>query len=282
VSRKIELTGVSKYDTPHIAVSKTGETFEAKYNKTLSTLARYLITVTNDGNRELAPVYVEDLFPAGAVFINASVRPDSISSKSANWTLTHLAVGGQSAIEVLFNVTKSVDLVNIVQVAGAYDDKWATAVNYTVIERSWLQCCQPEIEVTKTAEVVGESSILYIVTLKSNANQTMAATVTDYLPAYMTVDRASVAPQSYENGRAVWTFLDLAPGETRTIEYTATVSRNGQYTNQVHVDATSLDGTGSGDRRRQHHGRHRRNGPASADDSLRWLAAARRVRAEYI
>ncbi|OPX77807.1 MAG: Cna protein B-type domain protein [Methanosaeta sp. PtaB.Bin039] len=245
LSRKVKLTGVSKYDTPHISVSKTGEIFEAKYNKTWATLARYTITVTNDGNRDLSPIHLLEIFPAGAEFINATVRPDSLGSKSANWTLTHLDVGGQSTIGLLFNVTKSLDLVDIVQVAGAYDDKWATAANYTVIERSWLQCCSPDIEVAKTAEVIGDAQILYTVTLKSNANHSMAATVTDHLPAYLTMIRSSMEPKIYESGRIVWMFLDIAPGETKSVQYLANAARNGQYTNQVHVEASSIDGTGS-------------------------------------
>ena len=38
---------------------------------------------------------------------------------------------------------------------------------------------------------------------------------------------------------------NLRPGEPVTIEYSMRAARNGAYTNKVHVDVSSMDGSGS-------------------------------------
>ena len=43
-----------------------------------------------------------------------------------------------------------------------------------------------------------------------------------------------------------WAYADLKPGEIATIEYEVHAARNGAYTNRVHVDASAVDGSGSG------------------------------------
>jgi hypothetical protein len=77
IERRILFTGVAKYDRPHLTVVKRGtfqkETiFNAKDEILVGesrdkeiTVATYVITVTNDGNKALGPVYVQRLMPTG-------------------------------------------------------------------------------------------------------------------------------------------------------------------------------------------------------------------------
>jgi len=60
IRRNVDVSGVARYNLPHITVTKSG-----KPATTPGSLVDYAITVTNDGNRALGPVYVQDLFPAG-------------------------------------------------------------------------------------------------------------------------------------------------------------------------------------------------------------------------
>jgi hypothetical protein len=83
--RRVIFTGVAKYDRPHLSVTKTldgiveetlpwgrGEEHLAGETKTRE-VASYTITIENDGNKALGPVYVQDLFPPAGLGIHRGV-----------------------------------------------------------------------------------------------------------------------------------------------------------------------------------------------------------------
>ncbi|MCX6676245.1 MAG: hypothetical protein NTW84_07495, partial [Methanothrix sp.] len=123
IRQKTSIKGTARYDRPHINVIKDGEIISQ--SNPSKTYARYKIAVENDGNKMLSPVYVKDLFPPGALYINSSLRP-SLTSSSANWTLTHLPVGGRSEITLWLEMgeDRSDTLVNRVQAGGSHEAGW--------------------------------------------------------------------------------------------------------------------------------------------------------------
>ena len=123
IKRKVSLTGVSRYDTPHISVRKEGRLTYGLVKKVNSTIAKYIITIINDGSRSLGPIYVRDDFPAGTEFIDSSLRPSQLSGGRANWTLVSLGIGSIKTIKLRLNVTEEAgDLVNVVMASGAYSE----------------------------------------------------------------------------------------------------------------------------------------------------------------
>ena len=70
ISRNVEIGGVASFDQPHLSISKSGSQEPAG-----GTFIDYVITVKNDGNRALGPVYIQDLFPPGTEYISSSLRP---------------------------------------------------------------------------------------------------------------------------------------------------------------------------------------------------------------
>ena len=78
-------------------MTKTGE-IELLNSSGKSSKVRYTITLENDGNRALGPIYVKDFFPEGAMFIDSSLRPSELTHARAEWTLTHLSIGDRSSI----------------------------------------------------------------------------------------------------------------------------------------------------------------------------------------
>ena len=97
-SRSILLSGVSRYDQPHISVSKEGRIGSEWVNRKNTTVAEYNISITNDGNRALAPIYVRDLFPPGTEYISSTLMPTEVSKSAANRTVLHLGRGDTLAI----------------------------------------------------------------------------------------------------------------------------------------------------------------------------------------
>ena len=260
IERSLIFTGVPKYDRPHLTVVKNGsiseETiFDAK-DTTLAgeskdeviKVATYTITIENDGNRALGPIYVKDLFPPKSVYINASVRPCELTDSYANWTLTHIATGDTSTIILNLDVTKHVpaELVNRVEVCGGYnEDEWICASNFTALEMEWLTCCPDEtISVAKTAEVdeTNSSVVLYRIEIENQANVTRVATVTDHLPEGMVLQGAKDPFASYENDTVVWNLIEIGPFETVAIDYMAEALWSGRFVNTVEVDARSAEG----------------------------------------
>jgi len=65
----------------------------------------------------------------------------------------NLGIGSSITIDLWLKAEPDSDLVNRVNVAGGYGDKWVTASNVSTIEKSWLGCCPPEIYLTETARV---------------------------------------------------------------------------------------------------------------------------------
>lgn len=137
VHRKTVVTGIQKYDSPHLNVTKTGE-IELLNGSERSCIVRYTITLENNGNRALGPIYVKDFFPEGAKFVESSLRPSELTHSRAEWTLTHLAIGDRSSITLRLEVVNCPDdmIVNRAEATGGYNgDYWITDSSSFIVER---------------------------------------------------------------------------------------------------------------------------------------------------
>ena len=249
INRHVLLTGTSKYDIPHLTVIKEGRIKNEWYNKVNATQAEYTITITNDGNRALAPIYVKDLFPAGTQYVKSTIRPASLAANEANWTLVHLGIGNTITIGLTLNITEGspgTNLVNRVVACGVFGDKSVCAGNYSSLEFGWQTCCPPEVLVSKKAwlDESEPTEVHYRIVVKNNAPDSVAVTVTDQLPGGMTLLGASINPNTDNTGQMVWALPEIKPGRIETIDYTARALRDGGYTSTVHIDATAINGTG--------------------------------------
>jgi len=248
ITRKTSLTGTSRYDTPHITVRKEGSITYGLVGKVNATLAEYTITVINDGSRSLGPVYVQDIFPEGTEFVESSLRPSEIGESYANWTLLSLGIGSKSTINLILNVTEEAgDLVNVAVASGGYNDKMAVGRNISYLGGEGLPCCSPQLLAEKTAEIDAADTTLihYAIRLKNAGSSSMAVKIEDYMPPELSIISTSEPPSDYSLERTVWMLTDLLPGELRSITYTARAAKNGPYTNQAHLEAYSLNGTGT-------------------------------------
>ncbi|MCX6676664.1 MAG: hypothetical protein NTU95_01800 [Methanothrix sp.] len=254
IKRHVLLTGVSKYDVPHMTVTKDGKTVNRWYNGTNATIAVYTIHLTNDGNRALAPIQVMDRFPPGTEYVYSSIKPSSLGKTQANWTLTHMGIGDNVDIELELNVTDAGangellgDLVNRVDVCGSYSGGWVNAASYHVMPVNWLGCCSPELDLKKTAAVEQSDQTLidYKIVLQNLAPYPMAVTVMDYLPDSLEIVEANQTPAKYGPGRAEWVFNTVPAGEVVTIDYVARALRDGPQINKVKVRGIAITGEGT-------------------------------------
>jgi uncharacterized repeat protein (TIGR01451 family) len=247
--RHILMAGASKYDYPHITVTKEGDMKYGIFNRTNSTIAEYNITITNDGNRALAPIYVQDKFPPGTEYISSSVKPVTLSASVANWTILHLGIGNSLTINLKLNIKDYApdNVVNCVVVSGVTGSSLVSSSNCSRLESNWLGCCQGKVFVNKQASLdsLDPTVVHYAITIGSDAQSTWTAEVIDRIPGDMKLLSSAIEPYSVDSNYIRWNFASLLPGEAKTIEYSMQAARNGAYTNIVHVDMNEIDGSGS-------------------------------------
>ncbi len=134
LKRRLILSEPALYDWPHLQLVKEGMLRDDA--------AAYTITLKNDGNVSLGPLYLQDLFPPGASFINSSLRPSQLYGNSSNWTLLHLAVGDTVRIDINLDVENcSGDIVNRASVLADCSLGTVTAENCSTIFIEPLSCC---------------------------------------------------------------------------------------------------------------------------------------------
>lgn len=249
IKRHVHLSGVSKYDRPHLTVIKEGTTRTEWLNGTDATLAEYSIRITNDGDRALAPIQVRDIFPPGTQYVRSTIRPAKLEPAFADWTLAHLGIGDTIVIGLTLNVTEIAqgNLVNRVDVCGSYSGGSVCSGNYSVQEFSWLACCPPTVHLSKKAwlDESDPTIVHYRIVVANRADDSVAVTVTDQLPASMTLLDASIEPNTNAGSQIIWALTDIPAGKSRSIDYTARASRDGGFTNIVHIDAVAINGDSS-------------------------------------
>jgi len=252
VGRRVLFEGISKYDRPHLNLTKTGvvsqETVVEDGAERTITVAKYTIALENDGNRALGPVRVKDLFPPGAAYINSSLRPFELTSGSAEWVLTHLAIGGRAEIRVRLEVTDlcDQDLVNRAEASGGYDGEWVNATNFYSIDRGRLWCCPAGgVSAAKTGRPDADDPnlVVYNLTLRNEADTTRVVSVIDHLPDGMRLVGSSVPFSSYDDGVVTWNLIDLEPFETETISYQVEALVSGTFANRAEIEVASVNGT---------------------------------------
>lgn len=248
IKYKTSLQGTAKFDRPHINVIKEGQIVKPENQS--RTYARYEIIIENDGNEILSPIYVNDLFPPGAVYVNSSLRP-SLADSVANWSITHLPVGGRSEITLWLEIGENLSnrLVNRVQATGSHAAGWASASNISVLECGWLPCApsQGDQIVVKKRAFVNESAsdlVWYLLRIENHGNCTPSLTVTDSLPRGMKLIGATPDVTSYdrESNTLFWNIVSLKPNDVVSIIYQVQVTAGGKQVNQVKVEAISPEG----------------------------------------
>ena len=247
--REVVLTGVSKYDHPHLTVAKEGSVREVRYRGRNISLADYLVTITNDGDRSLAPVYIRDHFPSGSSFINASARPEYQRPDLANWTIPYLGIGDTITLRVRLNVTdqESSPLINRVYVSGGYHGGWVHAQAYSSLEPNWLSCCRPLVNLEKAAwlDPANPRLVRFRLVASNDGSGPVAATLVDFMPSGLQLVGSTVPISQQRSDSLVWVLGDLGAGQKVVIEYAASALHKGEYINTAQLMAEAIDGSGS-------------------------------------
>jgi large repetitive protein len=244
VERRMHLQEISWADMAHLYVMNEGRLVK-EVTKNI-TAAKYSIIIINDGYTDLGPIYVRDAFPNGTQFISSSVTPSKIGSGYANWTFDSLLMGQSLKIDLNLKPIKDAkDLVNCVSASGQYDHRLVVAGNFSTIERGSLNRNNLNIKAYKNAKInpADTSIIAYRIAVENQDNRSIVARITDILPDGLMFLNSSIEPQNITNDLS-WVIMDIAPGETKYVEYSAQALWTDQLVNRAHIDAHAIDGSG--------------------------------------
>jgi uncharacterized repeat protein (TIGR01451 family) len=247
IERKMAIMPI--YQTPHISIASEGRLDQPGCDR-----LRYVITIINDGNLDLGPVYVRNTFPAGTRFVDASLQPLDLGSRYANWSISRLGTASSVTIEFELQITARRDsYTNRVRAQTVYQsedrrgrvrERKLRASDTSVLEADWTGCVPQNISATYTAssDPLQPNLLNYRLTVQNLAKEDMRFDITASLPKGVKFI-SSASPTSEIRGDEIsWTIDRLAPGRRRTISFTAEAELDGLLASVANVQGRSLDG----------------------------------------
>ena len=230
----------SNFLAPDVSIAKT-----CPIDMVTDEPAAYTLTVSNEGTSTAKSVTVTDVLPATVSFVSATPAPTSIVGQTLTWDLGDLAVGASTAITITVNpdatngtATNGASVTTTSQEGGAGSANNADSCDSTFKS--------PDIAVATVCPVdmIAGEAASYTVTIDNPGTSTAKGVVlTDVLPAGVTFDSASTAPDAIVGQALTWTLGDLAAGATVTITINVTPNATtGIGTNSASATTTSSEG----------------------------------------
>jgi len=214
---------------------------------------RYTITLVNDGNLTLSPVFVRTSFPSGTSYLDTSQRPHELTSRYANWSVSKLSIGESFNINLDLqivtrkeNYTSSSSAVTIYQQIRRnmiYDRK-LRARGTSRLEADWSACIPGNLSAvySATRNKVNPKIFSYRLTVKNLADENISAKITVTLPFNIVFINSSTRYKQLSEDTIVWTIDKLNAGKKKYIRYMAEAKEDGSYISNASVTSFSLDG----------------------------------------
>ncbi len=200
----------------------------------------FTIIVNNTGECNLTGVFVEEQAPEGLTCVDyVSVRGTwTVSADNKKFTLGNLAKGDWAIFNITFKTTKLGNLTNVV-VAGSNETENKTTNNNTTVNPT----CDVVItkEVNASSIFVNETVEWTIVVVNKGPSIAENVIVNDTLPKGVIIvgDLPNGGKQVGNN--IIWELGDLDVNDPVTLKFVAKITVEGNNTNLVSVNSTTLD-----------------------------------------
>jgi uncharacterized repeat protein (TIGR01451 family) len=206
--------------------------------------------VTNNGPSTVTTLTLTDTVPAALSNVAFTPSTGSYDSGTGIWSGLNLASGQSVTMDLSGTIdpTATGNLVNSVTVSTPAGVTDTNSGNNTDTDTDTLTP-QADLSVTKTdgTDIVFQGgNINYTITVTNNGPSTVTAVnLNDTVPAVLMNPSFMAASGNYDSGSGDWTGLNLATGQSVTMQLTGTVSpqATGNLTNSV----TVLPSTGTTD-----------------------------------
>jgi len=216
----------------------------------VGSLVTFEVVVTNNGPQDNFGVQVTDILPSGYTFTGFTVSTGTYDTTTGVWTVGNLVTGDAETLQIVARVNPSGDYTNKAEVTAAtLPDPDSTPNNGVTTEDDYAEVTtvpvptSADLSLTKTvnnaAPLVGSQVTFSIQVTNSGPQEANSVAVTDLLPSGYTYASYSATTGSYDSSTGVWTVGNMPISDSYTLQITATVNANGNYTNTAEVTASS-------------------------------------------
>ncbi|RMF04944.1 MAG: DUF11 domain-containing protein, partial [Chloroflexi bacterium] len=213
----------------------------------------YTVIITNNGPHDATGVTVNDLLPAGVVYVS----DDSLGaydSVTGDWTVGNLANGASATLNITADVTAANGtlVTNTAAASGTETDPNA-ANDSASVDITVTNLPAADLGVTKTIDNAAPATggvVKYTVTVTNNGPDTATGVVvTDTLPAGDVSWVSDDSNSAYNTTTGEWAVGSLGNGASATLNITATVNAaNGAVvTNTATVGGNEIDPNAAND-----------------------------------
>ncbi|ADL59042.1 DUF11 domain-containing protein [Methanothermobacter marburgensis] len=216
---------------------------DVKITKTVSNTAPdfgetvvFYITVTNLGPDTATVVRTVDGLPAGLIYQSHVASAGVYFPEFYVWTVDSLAPGASETLNLTALVDATGELINTVSVtATEYDPDMTNNYAAAVINGRPLADIAVQKTVLLTPIKNGQSTNFTVTVTNNGPNDATGVTVTDILPAALTIVSSEASQGTFAGG--VWTVGNLANGSSATLVLEVLANAAGIFTNYVNASA---------------------------------------------
>lgn len=246
ITRKILIRPI--YKAPHLTVYSKGLIHRPECDR-----LEYTITIVNDGNQALGPIYLRDTFPSGTSFIGSSIEPFELAPRYGNWSISTLGSGGSISFDIYLQVTaRRENYTNRLMAVTIYKqttgktthDRRLRASNSSLLEANWSNCPAQDISATLTSSVDPKDPRIlnYRLAVKNLADENISINATVLLPQGLKFINSTLKPSGISEDEIVWTVSKLVPERRRSISFMAEAEREGLLVSRARVVGSTIEG----------------------------------------
>jgi uncharacterized repeat protein (TIGR01451 family) len=201
----------------------------------------FTINAFNAGPSTATGLQVRDVLPAGLNFSSSSVSQGSYSNATGIWNVGSLNNGGTATLSILATVAANGSLTNTASLSAADQ----TDINNQNDQASiTLSAAVADLALTKTVDVASPNvgdNVNFTITLSNSSgpNNATGVTVTDILPAGMSLITSSASQGSYDGGSGLWSVGEVLIGSSPTLTIMARVDSIGAKTNTAQISGSN-------------------------------------------
>jgi uncharacterized repeat protein (TIGR01451 family) len=196
----------------------------------------FTLTLTSSGPSAATDVEVLDSLPAGLSFVSATPSVGSYSSGTGIWTIGDVAYGAVKKLVIQGLVSSPNTAVNTASVSHADQFDPKTLSNTASVTEQPLQANLALSELISNLTPSVNDTVLYTVTVTNAGPDTATGvTVSEFLPAGLTLVSATPSRGSYSSGTGIWNIGSLSPGTAVTLALHAHVDSPGIRVNTASI-----------------------------------------------
>lgn len=202
----------------------------------------FTISANNFGPSNATGVSVNDLLPAGYLYVSNTTTVGTYNFSTGIWNIGDLNVNASGILTITATIRATGNYTNTATITGGQLDTDLTNNTSTVTP---VVSEVSDIAVTKTVStatpLVGTNVTFTINVTNNGPSNASGVIVNDLLPSgYAYVSHTQTAG-TYVSNTGVWTVENLNNSITRTLTITATVLDSGNYLNTVIAVSNNID-----------------------------------------